>query len=206
MSKRLPRPLTCRIDLGRLEYLNYLLNTTRNLRNEILETIEEETNIEQSVTPVISYNKLITKINETKKAQLKTPYPAARIHHKTMGTWVSQTEATLKTHESIYNQISNIIQEIKRGILSTRMFSPISIAGLIDFINIQKPASMKPTITMFYNNQNKFTALQIFRHRYTIKIRITILLFSNSPFEFDFILSLLLNMKKQSRLSLQQNS
>ena len=47
MSKGLPRgPLTCRIDLGRLEYLNYLLNTTRNLPNELLETIEEETNIE----------------------------------------------------------------------------------------------------------------------------------------------------------------
>ena len=110
---------------------------------------------------MISYNKLITKINEARKARSKAPYPAASIHHKTMGTWVSQTEAMLKTHESIYNQISNVIQEIKRGILSTRIFSPISIASLIDFINIQKPASMKPTIRTFYNNQNKFTALQI---------------------------------------------
>ena len=47
-------PLTCRIDLERLEYLNYLLNTTRNLRNDILEAIEEEKNIEPSVIPLIS--------------------------------------------------------------------------------------------------------------------------------------------------------
>ena len=100
-----------------------------------------------------------------------------------MGTWVSLTEAMLKTHESIYNQISNIIQEIKRGILSIRIFSPTSIASLIDFINIQKPTSMKPMTTTFYNNQNKFTALQIFRYQYAIKIRITFLLFSNAPFE-----------------------
>ena len=38
-------------------------------------------------------------------------------------------------------------------------------------------------ITTFYNNQNKFTALQNFRYRNTIKIRITFLLYSNAPFE-----------------------
>ena len=85
-QKDCPGPLTCRINLGRLEYLNYLLNTTRNLRNEILETIEEEANIEPSVTPVISYKKFITKINEANKARSKAPYSAASIHHKTMGT------------------------------------------------------------------------------------------------------------------------
>ena len=182
-KKDCPPPLTCRIDLGRLEYIHYLINTTRNLRNEVLETIEEETYAESPVTPIISYNKLVTKINEAKKARSNALYSAASIHHKTMGTWVSQTEAMLNTHESIYNQIFDIIQDIKRGTLSTRIFSPTSIAGLIDFINIQKPASMKPALSTFYNNQHKFTNLQIFRCRYTIKIRMTFLLFSNAPFE-----------------------
>ena len=182
-QKDCPPPLTCRIDLGRLEYLIHLINTTRILRNEVLEVIDEEIDIEPSIVPVISYNKIVTKMNDAKKALSNAPYPVASIHHKTMGTWVSQTEAVLKSHELIYNQVFSIIQDIKKGILSTKIFSPDSISGLIDFIHNKKPASKKPSTNTFYNNQDKFSSLRIFRCRHTIRIQITFILYSNSPFE-----------------------
>ena len=169
-QKDCPPPLTCRIDLGRLEYLIHLINTTRNLRNEVLEVIEEEIDVEPSIVPVISYNKIVTKMNEAKKALSNAPYPAASIHHKTMGTWVSRTEAILKSHELIYNQVSSIIQDIKKGILSTRIFSQESISGLLDLIHTRKPASKKPSTNTFYSNQDKFSAIRILRCRHTIRI------------------------------------
>ena len=75
MQSKLPR-LTCRINWERLIYLEYLLNTTRTLR-EIMKIVEYSkcaTNQDTS-SPMIEHNRLKTKLLVIKKIRSATTYP-----------------------------------------------------------------------------------------------------------------------------------
>ena len=68
-------------------------------------------------------------------------------------------------HVDFYKQVISIIKE---GTLSTRIFSLIAVAGLMDFINTQRPTSVNPRIRTINKHQDKFVNLQMLRSGYTI--------------------------------------
>ena len=105
-----PGPLTCRINLGRLTYLEYLLNTTRTLLIEIMEIVEDSecATKQDKTSPIIEHNRLKTKLSEIKKIRTATPYPKnphVGNQYQTIGTWISQTESTLMDHVDFYKQV-----------------------------------------------------------------------------------------------------
>ena len=71
-----PGPLTYRIKLERLTYLEYLLNTTRTLFREIMEIVEdsEYATKQNKSSPIIKHNRLKTKLSEMKKIRTANPY------------------------------------------------------------------------------------------------------------------------------------